>query len=361
MNNSSKIYIIAEAGVNHNGSLARAKEMVHVAAEAGADAVKFQTFKAEHLVNQSAPKADYQMQTTDQDESQYDMLKRLELDMEAHCELALECAKRRIEFLSTPFDLPSLYFLIAKMSLKRIKIASGEITNAPFLIKIAEAHKPVILSTGMSTIGEIESALSVLAFGYLDKREKPSSGAFLSAYASKEGQAVLRKNVTLLHCTTEYPAPYDEVNLNCMDTMRKAFQLPVGYSDHTEGIAIPIAAAACGAAVIEKHFTLDQNLPGPDHKASLEPDGLEKMIAAIRNVEKAMGNGVKIPKSVEIKNRDIVRKSLTVSEAIKKGDIFSENNLTAKRPGNGVSPYQYWSFIGCEADIAYSKDEKVRL
>lgn len=356
-----KVYIIAEAGVNHNGSLERAKEMVRAAAKAGADAIKFQTFKAENLVSKSAPKAAYQLHATNKKETQYEMLKRLQLDAAMHKELLQCCKEQNIEFLSTPFDSKSLALLAGDFHLPKIKIPSGEITNAPFILEIAQTQKPVILSTGMSFLGEIETALSVLAFGYLGNGGKPSLKVFEHAYSSDEGQLVLREKVTLLHCTTEYPALYAEVNLRCIDTLKRAFGLPVGYSDHTEGIAIPLAAAARGASVIEKHFTLDRNLEGPDHKASLEPNELESMVLGIRQIEQALGTGRKAPARSELKNKNIVRKSLVAKTAIQQGEVFTNGNITAKRPGSGISPFAYWDNLGKKAMKDYQKDEQVQL
>lgn len=351
-------YIIAEAGVNHNGSLDMAKKLVEVAAEAGADAVKFQTFKADKLVSRSAPKADYQTKTTDAEESQHEMIRKLELDEYDHEILVEHCRVCGIEFLSTPFDLESVKLLTGRFDLPCIKIPSGEITNAPLLLKVAHTGKPVILSTGMSILGEIEDALGVLAFGYLSSIG-PSRAAFRSAYFSSEGQAALQKKVTLLHCTTEYPAPLEDVNLKVMDTLRSAFDLPVGYSDHTEGIAVPIAAVARGAVVIEKHFTLDRNLPGPDHKASLEPAELKQMVFAIRVTELALGFGRKYPTPSELKNMDVARKSLVAARTIRAGELLTADNLTVKRPGNGLSPMKYWENIGKTAQHAIEEDELI--
>ncbi|CAG1015725.1 partial N-acetylneuraminate synthase, partial [Anaerolineae bacterium] len=341
-------YIIAEAGVNHNGSLDLAKQLVEVAAEAGADAVKFQTFKADKLVSCSAPKAEYQTKSTDADESQHEMIRKLELDERSHESLIEHCRACSIQFLSTPFDLESVDLLAGRFDLPCIKIPSGDITNAPLLLKIAQTGKPVILSTGMSTLGEIEDALGVLAFGYLSD-SKPSIEAFLAAYCSCEGQAILQDKVTLLHCTTEYPAPIEDVSLKVMDTLRSAFGLPVGYSDHTEGIAVPIAAVARGAVIIEKHFTLDRNLPGPDHKASLEPTELKQLVAAIRIVERALGSGRKHPRPSELKNINVARKSLVASRTITAGESFAAENLAVKRPANGLSPMQYWDLLNRKA------------
>jgi N-acetylneuraminate synthase len=358
--NDQSIYIIAEAGVNHNGSLDLAKKLIDVAVDAGADAVKFQTFRAEKCVSRKAPKAGYQRKTTIAEESQYEMVKKLELGEAAHEALEEHCKKKRIQFLSTPFDLESLDFLVKKLDLPRIKLASGEITNGPLLLEAARSGKPVILSTGMCTLGEIETALGVLAFGYTQLGKSPSKQAFQEAYRAESGQKVLKEKVVLLHCTTEYPAPFEDVHLRVMDTMREAFGLPVGYSDHTSGIAIPIAAAAKGAVVIEKHFTLDRSLPGPDHKASLEPDELKKMVSSIRQVELALGSPLKVPATSEIKNKAIARKSLAALQKIKKGTPFSTDNLGAKRPAHGISPMYYWERLGSIADRDYEPDELIR-
>jgi len=361
MNNNKKsanhVLIIAEAGVNHNGSVEMARQLIDIAAEAGADVVKFQTFRAEKVVSRYAPKAGYQKKTTAETESQLEMVKKLELDEEAHQVLMQHCRTRHIEFLSTPFDFGSIDLLACTLNLPRLKIPSGEITNGPYLLHIAKTGKPVILSTGMSTLGEVEAALAVLAFGYLFKNARPSLQKFQDAYCSEKGQGILAKKVTLLHCTTEYPAPFDEVNLRAMTTMRGAFGLPVGLSDHTPGIAVPIAAVALGAAVIEKHFTLDKSLPGPDHKASLEPDELKAMVAAIRQVETALGDGGKIPSPSEWKNREIARKSLVAACPIRKGDLFTEDNIAIKRPGSGLSPMLYWTVLNRKAQNNYNEDE----
>jgi len=361
MNHTGKTYIIAEAGVNHNGSLEIAKDLIDVAVQCGADAIKFQTFRTENLVSKDARKADYQKKNTEADESQFDMIKKLELDENAHHELIQHCRVRGIQFLSTPFDLDSLRLLTSHFELPYVKIASGEITNAPFLLEVARMGKAVILSTGMSTLGEIEMALGILAFGYIGKEKQPRMEEFQEAYSSIEGRRLLQQRVSLLHCTTEYPAPFSEVNLKAMDTLRSAFGLPVGFSDHTPGIAISIGAVARGARIIEKHFTLDSNLPGPDHKASLEPEELKKMIEAIRQIEAALGYSYKIPAPSEIKNKAVARKSLVVSQAIKKGEKFTKENLTTKRPGTGLSPMYYWEFLGKIAKQDYAQDERVDL
>ena len=355
---SEPVFIIAEAGVNHNGDLNLAKQLINVATEAGASAVKFQTFRAEQVVSRHAPKAEYQTRTTDQTESQFEMIRKLELTETAHEVLIAHAQACRIKFLSTPFDVPSLHLLTKRFGLQTIKIPSGEITNAPFLLAIARAAQQVILSTGMSTLAEVEAALGVLAFGFVAPAAAiPQRGDFERAFASGAVQQALHDRVTLLHCTTEYPAPFDEVNLFAMDTLAAAFGLPVGYSDHTPGIHISLAAVSRGARVIEKHFTLDRNLPGPDHKASLEPDELRQLVQQIREIEQALGDGIKRPTASEWKNRDAARRSLVVSKAIQVGEMLTEENLTCKRPGTGVSPSSYWQILGQTATRCYAADE----
>jgi N-acetylneuraminate synthase len=357
----SGTYIIAEAGVNHNGDIELAKKLVDIAAKGKADAVKFQTFKTENVISKYAPKAEYQINTTGEGESQFDMVRKLELSYTQFGELKAYCDAREIEFLSTPFDIESADFLIDELSLKTIKIPSGEITNAPLIYHIARKRVKIILSTGMSTMSEIEAALGVIAFGYLQKEEHPTIEAFREAFISEEGQQLLKKNVTLLHCTTEYPAPVQEVNLLAMNTMNNAFGLQAGYSDHTEGIAISIAAVALGAAVIEKHFTYDKQAEGPDHKASLSPDELIQMVDGIRQVELAKGSGIKIPSKSEMKNVQIARKSVVARKEIKQGEAFTFENITVKRPGNGISPFEYWNMLKQIAPKEFKSDEEIRL
>ncbi len=359
MNSKNKIYIIAEAGVNHNGSLEMALALIDAAATAGADAVKFQTFNAEKVISKFAAKAPYQVKNTNGLESQYEMVKKFELDQQAHKYLLDYCSSKGIEFLSSPFDEESLNFLVKEMHVSRIKIASGEITNAPLLLSAAQKSKPLIVSTGMCSLGEIEMALGLIAFGFMNRKERPSIHAFQAAYYSDEGQRLLKENVILLHCTTEYPAPYEDVNLRAMDTIAQAFNLEVGYSDHTRGIAIPIAAAARGAKIIEKHFTLDRKLPGPDHQASLEPDELVMMVRSVREVEEALGSAIKKPACIELKNQKVARKSLTAASPINKGEKFTEENLECKRPGTGVPPFHYWSYLGREAHKNFKADEMI--
>jgi len=350
------IYIIAEAGVNHNGSLDLACKLIDAAAQAGADAVKFQTFIATEIASKSAPKAAYQDTFGPAGETQLDMLMKLQLHESQFQSLFSYCRSRKVDFLSSPFDLPSVD-LLNRLQVSQLKISSGEITNAPLLLKAARTGKKIILSTGMCNLGDIEKALGILAFGYLNQTTEPSLSAFHNCYASYEGQQFLQKNVTLLHCTTEYPAPLAEINLLAMDTLKQSFALNVGYSDHSQGIIIPIAAAAKGAVIIEKHFTLDRNLPGPDHLASLEPSELKSMVEAIRQVELALGSPIKTISPVEIQNRSVVRKSLVATKQINQGEVFTEDNLGMKRPGTGISPDHYWQTLGQKATRAYAPDE----
>ncbi len=349
--------VIAEAGVNHNGAIDKAIKLIDVAADSGADIVKFQTFKSSRLVSRHAPKARYQINATGNSEGQLAMLQGLELSIKDHRELVEHCKTRNIVFLSTPFDEESANFLVNDLGVTHLKVPSGEITNGPFLLAVAQLKRPVILSTGMSTLGEIEEALGVLAYGYMNAGAKPCRPEFREAYASEQGQQILHTNVILLHCTSEYPAPFSDINLAAMDTLRSAFGLPVGLSDHSEGIAIPIAATAKKAAIIEKHFTLDRSLPGPDHLASLEPRELTEMVRCIRQVESAIGNGIKRPLSCEFKNIPIARKSLIATAPIASGERLTEKNIGAKRPGSGVSPMEYWSYLGKPASRNYQEDE----
>ena len=356
----TKTLIIAEAGVNHNGDEKLAFELVDAAYKAGADIVKFQTFKAKNLVTSKAKQAEYQTANTQKEESQLSMLSRLELSYEFHHELVKRCNELGIEFLSTAFDSESLDFLINDLGIKRLKLPSGEITNAPLVLEHARTGCDIIVSTGMASLADIEKALGIIAFGYLSNEEQePTFEAFETAYASEEGQMLLQEKVTILHCTTEYPAPIDEINLRAMDTLGQAFGLKAGYSDHSEGIVIPIAAVARGAVLIEKHFTIDKSLEGPDHKASLEPDELAQMVEGIRRVNTALGSRVKKPTVSEVKNKEIARKSLVANQAIKAGESFNENNMVAKRPGSGLSPYYYWQYLGKTATKDYEAGDLI--
>ena len=330
-----KTLIIAEAGVNHNGDLDLAKQLINAAADAGADLVKFQTFNANHQVTRTAKKADYQTQTTSSTESQHAMLRRLELTEEMHHQLIAHCLTQNIGFLSTGFDIESVDLLVS-LGQECFKIPSGEITNLPYLRHIGQLGKTVILSTGMATLGEIEAAIEVL-----------------------EQTGTPRVKVTVLHCTTEYPTPMNEVNLRAMQSIHATFDVAVGYSDHTEGIEIAIAAVAMGASVIEKHFTLDRNLPGPDHQASLEPEELKAMISAIRNIEVALGDGIKRLTPSEARNRPVARKSLVASRAISIGEIFTAENITTKRPGTGISPMRWDELVGQASQKNYNEDDLI--
>lgn len=330
------VTIIAEAGVNHNGSLKLAKELIEVAVAAKADFVKFQTFVTENCITKNAEKAEYQLSMTNKNETQFEMVKKLELDRLAHEELIKHCDRKGIRFLSTAFDLDSID-LLSELNIPLYKIPSGEITNLPYLRYIGRLGKHFILSSGMATLEEVRVALNVL----------------LSAGAEKD-------QVTVLHCNTEYPTPMEDVNLKAMVSIQDELGVAVGYSDHTLGIEIPIAAVGMGATVIEKHFTLDRSLPGPDHRASLEPHELKAMVTAIRNIEKAMGDGVKKPSASETKNKIIARKSIVAKKPIKKGELFSEENLTVKRPGNGISPMEWDVVLGKIADREYEKDNLIQ-
>ena len=327
------VFIIAEAGVNHNGSIGNAYRLIDVAVESGANAVKFQTFRAESLVSKSAKKADYQKQTTNELESQFEMIKKLELDVDAHKKLIKYCNEKGIMFLSTPFDHDSIN-LLNELDLKIFKIPSGEITNLPYLRHIGSLAKQVILSTGMSTLKEVGDALTIL----------------VDAGTKKE-------NITVLHANTMYPTPMEDVNLNAMQTMRQEFNVAVGYSDHTLGIEVDIAAVTMGASIIEKHFTLDKTMKGPDHKASLDPAELKAMVTSIRNVENALGDGIKLPSRSEQPNMVVARKSILASQVIKKGDTLTEENIVIKRPGNGMSPMKWDEVVGSVAIKDYQVDE----
>ncbi len=327
----NRVFVIAEAGVNHNGDIEIAKQLIDAASEAGADAVKFQTFQADSLVCRTAKKAEYQLETTDRTETQYDMLKKLELTPQMHRELIEHCSKKNIMFLSTPFDLESIK-LLSELGMQIYKIPSGEITNLPYLREIAKQQKKIILSTGMSSMDEVKAAVNVLK----------NNGT---------------EDITLLHCNTQYPTPISDVNLLAMVKMREETGLPVGYSDHTQGIEVPIAAAALGAEVIEKHFTLDRKMEGPDHKASLEPQELMQMVVGIRKIESALGSKIKQVSESEMTNVAIVRKSIVAAANIKRGEKYTEKNLTTKRPATGISPMLWDEIIGKTADRDYKVDE----
>lgn len=350
------IFVIAEAGVNHNGDLDLANALIEAAADADADAIKFQTFRADAVASSAAHKAVYQTKTTDPADSHVDVLKKLELPYDWHPELKRNAQDRGLVFMSTAFDRGSLDFLVENVGIDRVKIPSGELTNGPLLLAAAQTGLPVIVSTGMANMDEVTQALGVLACGYIGM-DPLAPAAFEEAYASADGQRYLAKNVTLLHCTTEYPAPFEDIDLRAMHALNSGFGLPVGLSDHSAGITVPVAAAALGAEVIEKHFTMDVTLPGPDHRASLDPADLSKMVASIREVELAMGQGVKKPKPSEQANMDVARRSLVALQPIEAGEVFTELNLGALRPGGGISPMRYWDFLGTRANRSMSVGE----
>jgi len=333
----NEVYIIAEAGVNHNGSIEIAKKLIDVAVEAGANAVKFQTFKAEKLVSINADKAEYQKRTTSSKETQFEMIKKLELDKNIHVELIAYCALKNIKFLSTPFDIDSIDML-NQLKLEIFKIPSGEITNLPYLRNIGRLNKKVILSTGMADIDEIRDAFDILT-----------------------SEGTLNENITILHANTQYPTPIEDVNLKAMQTIGNTFKVKYGYSDHTLGIEVPIAAVAMGATVIEKHFTLDRTMDGPDHKASLEPLELKSMVTAIRNIEKALGDGIKRCSNSEKQNILIARKSVVAKVAIKKGEELNDKNLAIKRPGSGISPMRWNQILGQKATKDFKMDDLIEL
>ena len=335
--NISKTLIIAEAGVNHNGDLKTAKELIHQAAIAGADLVKFQTFTVAKLLTLEAPKADYQQDPNALTTSNYEMLESLELSKNDHLELIQECKKHGIEFFSTAFDEASLSFLL-ELGMSKIKIPSGEITNKPLLEFIAQFDMPVIMSTGMADMNEIQRAIEVLS-----------------------NNKLTRENITILHCTSQYPASFENINLRAITSMKKKFNLNIGYSDHTLGAEASIAAVSLGASIIEKHITLDSNMPGPDHKASMEPKDFQDMVSAIRNIERGLGNGIKAPTSEELEMRTVARKSLVANKKIEKGEIFTQENLTVKRPGNGISPMSINEVIGTKAVYSFEENDLIKI
>jgi N-acetylneuraminate synthase len=352
--------IIAEAGVNHNGDEALAFQLVDAAHGSGADVIKFQTFKAAQLVTATAAQAAYQQQNTGRIESQYDMLKRLELSHDAHRKLVDYCAHLGIRFLSTAFDRESLAFLTDELDLPLLKVPSGEVTNGPLMLAFARTQRRLIISTGMASLDEVEACLGVVAFGLTAPPDaQPSLAQFRAVGASAAGRAALADKVTLLHCTTEYPAPMADINLRAMQTLRDSFGLPVGYSDHSVGLEVSVAAVALGACVIEKHFTLDRTMAGPDHQASLEPDELGRLVVAVRNVGQALGDGVKRAQPSEVKNIDIARKSLVAACDIHAGQVITAEMLAIKRPGSGISPMRYWDLLGTKATRRFQIDELI--
>lgn len=352
-------FIIAEAGVNHNGDPELAMDLVDAAADAGVDAVKFQTFDAEALVTLRAEKAPYQQVTTDSSESQQKMLAKLQLDQETHYRLKARAESHDLIFLSTAFDSGSLAFLTDKLGLSILKIPSGEITNGPLLLEYAQSRRHIILSTGLSTIEEVKMALSILAFGFLDL-DKPNVEGFERAFQDPVGQEQLLERVALLHCTSQYPAPIESANLRAMSSMEEEFGLRVGYSDHTPGIVVAGAAVALGARIIEKHLTLDRSLPGPDHTASVEPNELKDMVGDIRLIEQALGDGKKFPHTSELENIHVARKSLVAAKRIEEGEKFSKENVAVKRPGSGLSPINYWDILGQTSEKTIEFDDIIK-
>jgi N-acetylneuraminate synthase len=358
---AGKILVIAEAGVNHNGSLKRAVAMVDAAADAGADAVKFQTFRTDEMVTASAPTAAYQATATGGETSQATMLRKLELDRAAHEALIRRCGERSIMFLSTPFDLPSLKLLATGLRLGTLKFSSGDLNNGPLLLAAARAGCRLIVSTGMSTMDEVAEALGVIAFGLRHPKGMPENRAALAAARTEPGmQARLADIVTLLQCTSAYPTEFDEVHLRVMDTLASTFGVPVGFSDHTPGIVASLAAAARGARIIEKHFTLDRELPGPDQAASLEPDEIAELIRSVRIIERVLGQQTdKTPSPAEQDTAAVARKSIVAACYIGAGEILTEENLAVKRPGTGLSPMGYWDLLGGTAQRDYQRDEPI--
>ncbi|MTI11390.1 N-acetylneuraminate synthase [Curvivirga aplysinae] len=357
---SKNVYIIAEAGVNHNGELSRAFDLVDIAAETGADAVKFQTFKADELTTQRAETCDYQRSATKGAVSQQDMLRALELSEEEFCMLAEHCAKKNIEFMSTGFDIKSLDFLTSKTKIKRVKIPSGEMVNPFLLLHAARTNLPIIISTGLASLEEVKLSIGVISYGLAHPHSIPTREEALEQLESKQNYDLLREKITILHCTSAYPAPMSDINLNAIRTLHDEFELDIGFSDHSQGINASLGAVAVGAKVIEKHFTLDKNLPGPDHKASLSPKELNELVSGIRDIERALGSGQKQPSSSESKNKLAVRGSLVASCKISKDEILTEENLTAKRPGDGLHPMAFLDLNGQKASKQYDPDDLIK-
>lgn len=355
------VKVIAEAGVNHNGSFELASRLVEEAARAGADVVKFQTFQSDLVVTPYAEKAKYQQRNLGGDDSQLEMLRKLELRPQWHYDLRDQCKSLKLEFMSTPFDSPSLTFLVEQLQVSTLKIPSGELTNGPLLLEFARSGCDLILSTGMATAEEVRLALSLIGWGLMEKTRDPRNiEEFREAWLDQSIRQLVQSKVTVLHCTSQYPAPPETVNLRAMNSLHDDFDLPVGYSDHTAGIAVPIAAVARGACVIEKHFTVDRNLPGPDHLASLEPDQLKEMVEGIRLVESALGDGIKMPHACEKDTANVARRSLVLARDIRRGEVITSDQLIARRPGTGVSPMCYWDFLGTNANEDYRQGELLK-
>lgn len=356
----NKTLIIAEAGVNHNGSLKTAYKLIDIASKAKVDYIKFQTFRTDEILLTDAPMASYQKKAMQNHTGQYEMLKKLELSQDDHLKISKYCQKKNLKFISTPFDKASLEFLDKTLNIDLIKIPSGEITNPFLLIAAGATHKPIILSTGMSTIADIELALGAIAYGIISEKKTPSINLFKSIFISELGQNAISDKVSLLHCTTEYPASFSDVNLLAINSLKSAFCLPVGLSDHTEGVAVSVAAVALGATIIEKHFTLDKNLVGPDHKASLEPQELTSLVDSIRQIEQALGKTKKVPSPSELKNALVARRSIVAKTKINKLELFSKSNISISRPGTGLSPMYYWDLLGKPSDCHYKLGEVIK-
>jgi N-acetylneuraminate synthase len=359
---SDRVIVIAEAGVNHCGSVELGLKLVDAAVDAGADVVKFQSFQPSAVISARAPKADYQVRTTGDGETQLQMVEKLKLSDDDHRTLLAHCEARGIQFMSSPFDVPSLEFLADTLRLDAIKIPSGEITNPLLLTAAARRNKRIFMSTGMSTLADVEHALATLAFGYTTRSDEiPSPGQAYAALHAHEGLRALRDRVTLLHCTTEYPTPYGDVNLRALGTLRSSFLLPVGLSDHTNGTHVSVAAVALGATVIEKHLTLDRTMEGPDHAASLEPNEFADLVKAVRDVEQALGDGIKCPQANELPNMLVARKSIVAACAIRRGERYSAENVTVKRPATGLSPMRWREVLGRAAPRDFEKDQPIEL
>jgi len=361
MFDTTRTFIIAEAGVNHNGDMALARELIDIAVTAKADAVKFQTFITKNVISRYAEQAAYQIENTGKVESQLDMVKRLELTHEEFHELYLYCREKGIAFMSTAFDRPSLEFLMTRCEMPVVKIPSGEVTNALYLYETARYRRPMVLSTGMASLNEIGTALAVLSYGWTHDTPPNSLQQCLDYFATTEGRSALKGQISILQCVTEYPAPAADTNLRAMETIRATYDVPVGLSDHSLGIHIPVAAVALGATVIEKHYTIDKNMPGPDHKASLSPQELTDMVHQIREVEQALGNGIKTPQASEVKNIAIARRSLIAGKDIAAGETLTPDNLVCKRPGGGISAIYYFDYLNKNAASNVDEDRYVAV
>ncbi len=357
----SRTFLIAEVGVNHNGDLNKALELIDIASESGADAVKFQTFISEDLTSKYAQKASYQQSNAKRNESQLEMLKKLELSKSHYHSIIARCMERNIKFMSTAFDSESLKFLTQQLKVEILKIPSGEITNGPFLFEHARTGLDIILSSGMSSTKEVEDALAFICFGYLNPKKHLNPEDVFRCYQTEEGKSVLKDKVVILHCTSQYPAPIEDINLNALKTLKRKFGLRIGYSDHSLGFLVSSNAISLGAEVIEKHITLDKSLPGPDHSASLEPNEFKEFVDVIRRTELFLGDGIKKITSSELEIKDVARKSIVANQPIKKGEIFTEENLTIKRPGTGITPMKIWDLYGIASPKDFLKDEIIEI